>query len=65
MREDKDALQRREIVAGLYGPKWKSQVAKMPYSQVIAIYLKHQQTSREAPEPKTSLSHPTQLRLDL
>lgn len=46
-----DMDQKRVYVADLYrGPGWKHKVAKMPDSQVLAIYLREQKKASEVAE---------------
>lgn len=50
-----DILVKRAFVSELYpSPKWKSQVAKMPDRQVIAIYLREQGKPPKNTKPKES-----------
>jgi len=43
-----DINQKRDFVSNLYpGPKWKAKVRKMSDAQVVAIYLKEQNSPKK------------------
>lgn len=43
-----DINQKRDFVSNRYpGPKWKARVRKMSDAQVVAIYLKEQNSSKK------------------
>lgn len=44
-----DMAVKRDFVASLYpGPNWKRRVARMPDSQVLAIFFREKQKAEEA-----------------
>jgi hypothetical protein len=50
-----DIEQKRAFVAEMYpGPRWKKQVARMPDSQVFAIYMREIAKPKDEPEDKES-----------